>query len=272
VRRRGDPLRIVALCLALAALPACVTTQARADRDWMPYLARTAHVELSAERFSVAPVSDWSYAPAGPTAENYGEAGFDFAALRHVWFVLEPRPGSKLAAHTLLLFEFEGDRLLGLTIEARRENNEAYSAPRGVFNAYELSYLWASARDLLTRRAVLLDHEVFVYPLTLSEDQQQMLLRRVLERTFALEQQPRFYNTLFSNCTNELAKAAGLDWHSSFILTGTSDNYLFRRGLIPGESFAAAEARANLTDFIKQANDAPAQEFDSALLARLRAQ
>src|SRR6185295_15456963 len=98
-------------------------------------------------------VTDWSYNSSGPVTQNYHDASFDYAELRNVWFVLEPQPGSKLAAHTFLMFEFTNDRLLGVTIEARREENEDYSALRGAFNAYELAYIWGSARDLLTRRA-----------------------------------------------------------------------------------------------------------------------
>ena len=64
--------------------------------------------------FAVAPVSDWSYAEAGLVTQADTDAAFDFDALREVWFVLEPQPGSQLAAHTLLLFEFSGERLLGL--------------------------------------------------------------------------------------------------------------------------------------------------------------
>jgi hypothetical protein len=266
------PLRIVAAGLLLVGLVGCVTARARNDRDWYPYLSRTTHVELSAERFQVAPVSDWRYEAPGPIAETYGEASYDIAELRRVWFMLEPQPGSTLAAHTLLLFEFEGDRLLGLTIEARRENGEDYSALRGAFNTFELSYVWASARDLLTRRAVMLDHEVFVYPLAIPEETQRELLRRVLQRTADLETRPRFYNTLFSNCTNELAKAADLDWSPSFILTGTSDEYLFRRGVIPGETFEAAHERSDVTAFVKQLNVSVSDfPFDAALLAELRA-
>jgi Domain of unknown function (DUF4105) len=242
----------------------------RALRDWYPYLARVAHVEMSEAGFGVAPVSKWSYSKTGPTAQDYGSAAFAFAELRDVWFVLEPQPGSQLAAHTLLLFEFAGDRLLGITIEARREAHEEYSAISGAFNAFELSYLWASARDLLTRRAVMLDHEVFVYPVAIDDEQKRALLSNLLERTDQLEQRPRHYNTLFSNCTNELAKAAGLDWALEFILTGRSDEYLFARGIIPGDSFVDAHARSDMTDFVTLLNDAPRAGFDAALLAELR--
>jgi hypothetical protein len=227
-------------------------------------------VEQSDASFTVTPVSAWSYAREGPTNETYIDAGYDLSDLREVWFMLEPQPGSQLAAHTLLLFEFEGDRLLGLTIEARRERDEDYSALRGTFNAFELIYIWGTARDFLTRRAVMLDHEVFVYPVDITDEQKRMLLTRLLQRTESLETQPRYYNTITSNCTNELAKAAGFQWAPAYILTGRSDEYLFRRGIIPGASFAQAHARSDVTDFVQALNAAPAEAFDRELLAELR--
>jgi Domain of unknown function (DUF4105) len=269
----GHPLRPAFACIALIFLlgaAGCITGPARADRDWYPYLARTSHVEMSADRFAVTPVSAWSYEREGPTAETYIDAAYDLSQLREVWFMLEPQPGSQLAAHTLLLFEFEGDRLLGLTIEARRERDEEYSALSGIFNAFELAYVWGTARDFLTRRAVMLDHEVFVYPVAITQDQKLMLLTRLLERTQALETRPRYYNTITSNCTNELAKAAGFRWAPAYIFTGRSDEYLFRRGIIPGESFDAAHARSDVTEYVQALNAAPAETFDRELLVELR--
>jgi hypothetical protein len=262
----------VATVIAVLILGAAakISGPPQAERDWYPYLGRTAHVDVSEAGFSVTPVTDWSYAATGVVNERYVDASFEIADLRNVWFVLEPQPGSQLAAHTLLLFEFSNDRLIGLTIEARREADEDYSALAGIWNAYELAYVWGSARDLLTRRAVMLDHQVFVYPVAIDAEQRDFLLRRVLARTDSLETHPRYYNTIFSNCTNELAKAAGFDWAPAFVLTGRSDEYLFERRIIPGESFAAANARADLTQFIKDANAVPAESFDAAVLAELR--
>jgi len=243
-----------------------------AERQWTEHLARTAHAELGENQFSVAPVRDWSYDASGPVSKIYGDAAFALPALRNVWFMLEPRPGSEIAAHTLLLFEFEDDRLLGLTIEARRESDETFSAWQGVWNTYELAYVWASARDLLTRRAVFLDHDVYVYPLRISYAQKVNLLTRLLQTTADLEATPRFYNTFFSNCTNELAKRADLTWDSAFILTGLSDDHLHRVGVIPGATFEDAKARADMRDVIRSLNHIEdAAAFDAALLAELRA-
>jgi len=269
----ANPLRpavgAIALILILGSAGNMLSPP-RQDRDWYPYLSHTTHVELAAQTFTVSPVSDWSYEGDTPTSQTYTEASYDLNQLRQVWFMLEPQPGSQLAAHTLLLFEFDGDRILGLTIEARREVDEDYSALRGAFNAFELTYIWASARDLLTRRAVMLRHEVFVYPVAISGEQARTLLSRLLERTADLERQARYYNTITSNCTNELAKAAGFNWAPAYILTGRSDEYLFRRGIIPGSSFEQAHARSDLTDFVRALNNAPAEVFDRELLTELR--
>lgn len=260
-----------ALLAGLFLLTTCMATP-RTDRDWYPYLAPSTQVSATDGAVTIGPITDWSYDSSGAAESAYRDESFAVADLRDVWFLIEPQPGSRLAAHTLLLFEFTDDRIVGLTIEARREANEPYSAFRGLWNAYELSYLWGSARDLLTRRVVMLDHDVFVYPLAISDDQKRMLLENLLARTEALETTPRFYNTLFSNCTNELAKAAGIDWHYSFVLTGRSDEHLFNRGIIPGEDFETARASANVTDFVRVLNDEPRSvDFDAALLGELRA-
>lgn len=258
----------VLVAVAFLLLVGALGKPARNDRDWYPYLGRTTHVAMTDSGFAVTPVTDWRYDAKDAVSKDYTAAAYDYAALRKVWLVLEPQPGSTLAAHTFLLFEFSGDHLLGVTIEARRERYEDYSAWDGLWNAYELSYLWGTAHDLLARRAVMLDHQVFMYPLKVNEAGERDVLKRLVERTAALEKSPRYYNTLTSNCTNELAKATKLQWDASFILTGTADDHLYKLGLIPGENFPAAEKRAEITAFVKAINGA--KNFDAVLLAELR--
>lgn len=271
VRRRILWMSALAVAwLALAQLSSCAL-KPRTDRDWDPYLAHTTDVAVDGEHVSITPVTDWSYTAEGPSEVCYRDVAFDMSELRDVWFMLEPQPGSEVAAHTLLLFELEGDRLIGLTIEARREVGERYTAWRGLWNGYELSYVWGSARDFLVRRAVLLNHDVYIYPLAITDPQKQMLLSNLLARTEALETEPRWYNTLFSNCTNELAKAAGIKWHYSFFLTGKSDEHLFRSGTIPGSSFEVAHAEADVSALIRELNAVDPAQFDAALLEELRA-
>ena len=253
-----------------------VTREARHDRNWVEHLSRLPHVTFEEGSFTVAPVRNWSYAPDGPTDKHWIEAPqhFDLDALRNVWLMVEPHPSMEEAmAHTLVLFEFKGDRLLGLTIEARREKDEGYDAFQGNWGKFELLYVWAEARDLLTRRAVMLDHQVQIFPLDLNQDQKLSFLNRVLSETQRIEAEPRHYNTLFSNCTNELAKAAELDWDPAFVATGLAAERLHEMGVIPpsDEPFAIVRDRADVAGSLKTLNLAPAEEFDAALLDLLRA-
>ena len=268
--------RIMAGTIGLLALLAVLeiavlSSRPRLDRNWVEHLALTPTVDVRDAGFSVTPVTDWAYAGTdAPAAKDYTAFSSGFADLKNVWFVIEPHPGMKPMAHTLVLFEFGNDRMVGLTIEARREANEKYSALWGAFNRFELAYIWSTPRDLLTRRAVMLEHDVLVYPLALTAAQKETFLRDLLAETQALATRPRFYNTLFSNCTNELAKTAKLPWNFAFVLTGYSAEQLHRMKLIPGDRFEDAQREALVTADVRAWSQLSAPEFDAALLSRLR--
>lgn len=259
----------VAALLAILMTPVLLA-EPRLDRKWVDNLAHMPNVQLSPGAFALDHVADWSYTSAGPDKWDVTAFANTFDNLRDVWFVVEPQPGGEYAAHTLILFEFGGDRIVGLTVEARLEQGETYDAVAGAFNRYELSYIWATARELLTRRVTFLDKAVYVYPLQLDESQKRNFLHLLLEGTRDVATQARFYNTITSNCTNELAKVAGLGWHYSWVLTGYSPQRLYELNLIPGETFESAKQSALLKAEIASWNDLTSRDFDQALLAELR--
>ncbi|MCI4644682.1 MAG: DUF4105 domain-containing protein [Hyphomonadaceae bacterium] len=264
---------LLGLLAALGVFIAAVLTKTpRHDRDWQPHLARTPGVDVDGAVWTVSPIRDWSYTQAGPAETRWlASARIDTDAVERVWLVLEPHPGLPVMAHTLVLFEFANGDLIGLTIEARKETNEKYAPLRGALNKFELIYVWATPRDLLTRRAVMLGHELELYPLDLSRAQARAFLTSVLDRTAAIAEQPRFYNTAVSNCTNELAKAADLAWDPAFILTGGAAKALHKRGIIAGESFEVAQARAQIAGWTVENVGLPHDSFNCELLTSVAA-
>ncbi len=264
------PVLLALLCGFAIFLITAFTKTPRHDREWQPHLARTPQVERLGGQVTVRPYRDWSYSEAGQISEDWrGEKTLRTDRVAGVWLVLEPHPGIALMAHTLVLFEFGDGDLVGLTIEARRQSHEKYDPLRGAFNRYELVYVWASPRDLLTRRVVHLDHDIDIYRLELTPGEAQAYLEAVLARTAAIARRPRFYNTLTSNCTNELAKSARLSWHPAFILTGGAAKALHGRDRIAGEDFSTVAARARLTQEIDALNGASAEVFNASLLSLL---
>lgn len=245
------------------------------DRDWREEIAVMPRVQTNGAQVAIDQVRDWTYSDDEILNRTYQPGSYNLDDLVGTWLMVEPFGGSDAIAHTLILFEFSDGRLLALTIEARKEVGEIYSAVKGALNTYELVYLWAEARDVLTRRARYLDHEIFVYPLALTEADRRAFFGALAAKTNKLYDHPRFYNTFFSNCTNELAKTAGLPWNMAFITTGYSPQHLFRVGTIPGRadglSFEALQKAAHVTALIEMAPDETTAGFDAAFLAGLKA-
>lgn len=271
IRARPFTGLAIGLAGAIAILVGSVMlAEPRLDRHWVENLSRMPNVELSQGSFAFDHVTDWSYTDVAPKTKGARTFANTFDELRNVWFVVEPQPGQPYAAHTLILFEFAGDRIVGLTVEARLEDGETYDAVQGALNKYELSYVWSTARDLLTRRVTMLHKQIYVYALQLDDMQKRSFLRALIEQTVDVSTHARFYNTITSNCTNELAKVAGFGWHYSWVLTGYSPQRLYELKLIPGATFEAAQQRALLTTPVASWNAMETPEFDHALLAELR--
>lgn len=245
----------------------------RHDREWQPHLAVTPEAVSAGLFWTVSPVRDWRYSADAPVSTDWqASVQVDVDRLEEVYLVVEPHPGLPLMAHTLVLFRFDTGQLLGLTIEARKEMHEEYSPIRGALNRFELIYAWATPQDLLTRRAVMLKREIEIYPLALTPDQRTAFLQSVLTRTASIHERPRFYNTFWSNCTNELAKSASLAWDPAFILTGNAARALHRRGIIPGDDYDSVRAKARQTDWLRANASLPEAEFDAGLIEMLNAE
>ena len=60
--------------------------------------------------------------------------------------------GSPYIAHTMLSFDFTGGDHVYFSIETRKEKGEEYSAIKGFFKQYELTYIVADERDVVRLR------------------------------------------------------------------------------------------------------------------------
>ena len=255
---------ILMLCLALMT--------PRHDRDWADNVARLAEVRRTGDAITVDNYRTWSYDGHGPTDTSYRTTNpFEIGDIAQIWFVLEPHPGIPGMAHTMIVFEFADQHLLGLSVEARKEAGEPYGLVHGTLNGFELIYVWASPKDLFTRRVLVQEHEIYMYPLALSQGEAEAYLGALLAKTEAIEARPRFYNTFTSNCTNELGKTGGLNWHPAFVFTGFSAKALFDQDRIVGEgSYGEIKARANITETIRGLSGESNEDFNAGLIKRLK--
>lgn len=231
-------LSIFAVIFILLCIVVFFFTQPRGDRFWSDDATVTPEIIFSEDGFNINNLRDWSYQDGEVVSRSFIAQEYSFYELDNTYYALQYLDKRKLTAHTFLIFEFVGGRELALSIEARKESEEEYSSLRGIFNAFELIYVWGTGEDITSRRTDLYQKEVERYELLISQSEQQAILKSLLEETQSLIAEPRFYNTLFRNCTNLLAtqvnqlQPGSIPYHYSFILTGHSVQYLRNLGYI----------------------------------------
>jgi hypothetical protein len=212
-------------------------------RDWVDYLAFQALATTTTEDSSIVTLSkvrDWTYDENDIIVERNWISDYTFNTndVVGVWFMVDRFGEVPVVGHSYITFEFAGGEALSFSIEARREWGEDYSMFQGMLNRYELAYTWSTERDMITRRVLKDNADLFMYKLTLTPEQAKTLLIATLAETNKIATQPQFYNTLTANCTNLLAKIVNnntstkLPYHISWNLPGLSDEYLMKHNYI----------------------------------------
>jgi hypothetical protein len=249
------------------------------NRDWEYGIEVLPHITIDGNVVTAQHERDFRWSADGPVSSDYVDRSFELDRLERVWFVEEPFPVAPIKdfkgmAHTYFVFDFQDQSPVAISVESRRRRGQAYDVVRGTFNEYELMYVWSSEQDATGRRAVLENRQLYMYPVVGSMDSARRLFMQLAEESAQLETHPRFYNSLTSNCTNELAKAANkaqpgaIPPNIALIFPGYADRELYDLRLIPADApFETIRARYAVTVTVKESLDQP--DFSRLLRSHL---
>jgi hypothetical protein len=205
-------------------------------------MANPSIAEFNGDNVTVKNIRNFRY---GPTEQDmrpaYYNKTYDLAQLKKIWFVTEPFNENKIGAHTFLSFEFNNGDFLAISIEGRKNKSQEYNVWLGLFNTYTLMYIAADERDVVLLRANLRKDKVYVYPAKFDSQQTaRLLLTNMLKKMNELvTTKPEWYNTMFSNCTSQIAKHVNelspgrisvLSWQ--LWLTASADELALQQGLL----------------------------------------
>ena len=232
------------------------------ERDWQPDVARLAHAEIQGDLVTVRNIRNFDYRTETDYTPAYYDKTFDVRKLQSVDMVAVYWMGPAIA-HTFLSFGFEGGDHLAVSIETRKERNEAYSTIKGFFKQYELYYVVADERDVIRLRTNYRKdppEDVYVYRVHGPIENGRRLFLEYMSRVRKLSEKPEFYNTLTDNCTTGIWMNTRinpghphLSW--KILASGYVPEYLSEAGrLAPGVPFAELQrlghvnARAQAAD------------------------
>lgn len=236
-------LYLFALLLLLVALvrqrrPS--TGRGERERDWQPDLAEQADGVIESDTLTLHNVRNTRYPDVGEPYQAVWETRrYDLNKVKRLWFLVASFSRIEVVAHTFLSFEFEDGRFLAVSVEARPERGKDYNLVEGLLRHFELSYVFGDERDLILRRTLYQDTEVYLYPLVTPPGEVRSLLLRMVETANDLRTNARFYNSVTENCTSVLREHANEVRPGSFpsfalaqVMPGISDRVLYRKGWI----------------------------------------
>jgi len=235
-----------------------------AAADWQETLAVPSTAEFNGDLVTVYNVRNFRYIETEEPIPAYYDKTYDLREIKKVWFVTEPFNEMKYAAHTFLSFEFTNGDFLSITIEARKTTEQKYSAFKGFLKTYPLIYIAADERDVILMRANVRKDNVYVYPVKLSKPENaRLVLVDMLETMNELMIKPKWYNTMFANCTSSIAKHVNkidsgrislLSWQ--LLLTASADKLAHEAGLLDTDlSIDEAREKYFVTDKSQKIGD-----------------
>jgi hypothetical protein len=231
------------------------------NRDWQRDVAVLPFADITGNQVTIHNIRNCDYRTETDFDVHRYDQTFDLDQLRTVDLYLVTW-GSPDIAHTMVSFGFTNGDYVCFSIETRKEKGEDYSAVKGLFRQFELTYIIGDERDLVRLRTnYRQDEEVCLYRLQVTPEQGRKLFRDYLRRANELHDRAEWYNALTDNCTTAIrtqrAAADRAPWNWRILLNGHLDEWLYERGTIATNlPFAALKKISNINARAKAADRA----------------
>ncbi len=234
------------------------------ERDWKPSVARLPEIKIMGNEVRISNIRNFDYRSETDFTPRYYDRNYKLNELTSLDYILSYWDGNKAIAHTMLSFGFKNGDYIAVSVETRLAKNQKQSLLSGIFNQYELIYILADERDILRLRTNFRKEQVYVYRLKSNRLLLQKIFVSIIGHAAALQEKPRFYNTLKHNCLTTLLadvrRAQGKEYYLDyrFILNGYSDELLFDRDVLitGGFPFKQLKEHRHINQYVKDDPDA----------------
>lgn len=203
------------------------------DKDWAADVAQISHGEIIGDKLIMQNIRDFRYSAESTFEERWQSREYDLNNFRGLDLFLSYWASDNIA-HIILSWDFGDDGHLAISIETRKDKTQEYSAIKGFFKQFELSYVAADERDIIKLRTNYRKERVYLYRLKTSKEKARALLEDYLKEMNRLVEEPAFYNALTRNCATSVHlhveaihpdETIPLDWR--LIFSGHLDELMY---------------------------------------------
>lgn len=224
------------------------------NRNWAPDVAHLLKVEQQGTQVTLHNVRNFDWHTETQFTPHWETRQYDISQLSSLDVITSYWMGPQLA-HVLVSFGFSNGQYLTFSVETRREQHEQFSTLGGFFKMYELSLIAADERDIIYTRTNVRGEKVYLYRVNVSKPTIQRLFNAYLNEARQLAQQPRFYNSLTSNCTTivfHMAKIINPALLTDYriVLSGYLPQYIYdNKGLDQSVPFQTLQQKALINPY-----------------------
>jgi hypothetical protein len=206
------------------------------DRDWQPDVALLPYAEINGNEITLHHIRNCDYRTETDFDVRHYDKTFDLQTMRTVDLFMVYW-GSPHMAHTMMSFGLENGEYVCFSIETRKEKGEGYSAVKGLFRQFELTFVVADERDVVRLRTNYRQGEdVYLYRLRVSPEQVRKFFLDYVRHLNSLRERPEWYNAITDNCTTGIrmqrAAADRAPWDWRMLVNGYANEMLYERGVI----------------------------------------
>jgi hypothetical protein len=258
--------RLVALLLSLGAFALVLVwwlnIPASNAGDWQPDLAVLPTADISGNQVTIHNIRNCDYRTETDFDVRYYDKTFNLDELRTVDLYLVTW-GSPHIAHTMASFGFSNGDHVCFSIETRKQKGQGYSAVKGMFRQFTLTYIVADERDLVRLRTnYRKDEQACLYHIRMGPEQMRHLFLDYLRRANELAAHPEWYNAVTDNCTTAIRTQRAANerqpWNWRMLINGHLDELLYERGIIcTNLPFAELKKKSNINARAQAADKDP---------------
>jgi hypothetical protein len=232
------------------------------------------YATISGDLVTVHNIRNFDYRTETDFTPAYYDRTFDLRRLDRVDLLAVYWMGPAIA-HVFMSFGF-GDQHLPISIEVRKTRSKEYSTIPGFFRQYELYYVVADERDVIRVRTNYRKsppEEVYMFRVLGPLENSRRVFLDYMRDINTLKTQPRFYNTLTTNCTTMIfahttVNPGHLPLSWKILLSGYVPEYVYEQGHFDQSlPFAELKRRGHI-NAVAQAAD-KAADFSQRIRAGL---
>ena len=229
-------------------------------RDWTPDVSRKPLVTIKGDDVEIRNVRNFAW-KTGEVAETeqWQDRIYSLSDLKGL-DVFVSTWGDPRIAHIITSFSFAAGPPVAFSIEIRKEKGEAYSSIAGFFKQYELVLVAADEADIIKVRTNRRDETVSRYRIDVKAENAAKLLASYAALSQDLNATPRWYHTIFTNCTTTVfsmlrsISPADFPFDRRVLVSGYLPDYLYDIGFLDrSQPLDEIKRRADITQAAKLA-------------------